>query len=131
MAQTGTGTKGRHMAARARKKAPDMGIDLFSAKLTFDVAGTRHPECQRLLDRILDDWPVCRGMGLAWNPDDPGDVMVMALMKEGWQQAGTLSPEDAETISEVAGGVVSIVDWYVDRYLDGRPLGLRINVSIA
>lgn len=126
MAENETGTKGRHMASKTKKR----NLDMLSAKLTLAVVGTSDPERQRLLDRMLDDWPVCRGMGLAWNPDDPGDVMVMALMEDGWQQAGSLAPEDAEAISQIP-GAVSIVDWYVDRYLDGRPLGLRINVSIA
>lgn len=130
-AEAGTGTKGRHMASKTRKKAPDMDIDLLSAKLTLAVVGTSDPERQRLLDRMLTDENSCRGVGIAQDWDGPSDdVMVMALMKDGWHQAGSLAPEDAEAISEVV-GVVSIVDWDVHRYLDGRPLGLRINVSIS
>lgn len=126
MAENETGTKGRHMASNTRKRT----LDMLSAKLTLAVTGTSDPERQRLLDRMLTDENSCRGVGLAEDWDDSGDMMVMALMKDGWHLAGSLAPEDAETISEVA-GVVSIVDWDVHRYLDGRPLGLRIHVSIA
>lgn len=125
-AEAGTGTKGRHMASKTKKR----NLDMLSAKLTLAVVGTSDPERQRLLDRMLDDWPVCRGMGLAEDWADSGDMMVMALMEDGWHQAGSLAPEDVETISQFH-GAVSIVDWYVDRYLDGRPLGLRIHVSIS
>lgn len=106
-------------------------FDVFSAKLTLAVVGTSGPERQKLLDRMLTDENSCRGVGIAQDWDDPSDdVMVMALMKDGWHQAGSLAPEDAEAISEVA-GAVSIVGWDVHRYLDGRPLGLRIHVSIS
>lgn len=106
-------------------------FDVFSAKLTLAVVGTSGPERQKLLDKMLTDENSCRGVGIAQDWDDPSDdVMVMALMKDGWHQAGSLAPEDAEAISEVA-GAVSIVGWDVHRYLDGRPLGLRIHVSIS
>lgn len=127
MAENETGTKGRHMASNTRKRT----LDMLSAKLTLAVVGTSDPERQRLLDRMLTDENSCRGVGIAQDWDDPSDdVMVMALMKDGWHQAGSLAPEDAEAISEVA-GAVSIVGWDVHRYLDGRPLGLRIHVSIS
>ena len=119
------------LAENETSKTKKKAFDVFSAKLTLDVAGTSGPERQRLLDRMLTDENSCRGVGIAQDWDGPSDdVMVMALMKDGWHQAGSLAPEDVEAISEVA-GAVSIVDWDVDRYLDGRPLGLRIHVSIS
>lgn len=132
MAEKKTDTKVK--PERETASGPLLG-EMIGAKLKLIVIGTKGQESQRILDRMSDRYEHgCDGAGLMRDPDDPSRIMVVALMRDGWQQVGFLTSRDAAAILQVIDkgtSKVQVTDWRVLRGCTGWSLGLEIHVSIS